>query len=162
MLSHSVSLTLGAAQNAALLLVCQQHACAGIVFTCNLHEGDNHGFFRGFGIFHHRLRDTRLLFRLVAAHIANNTVRADQLPTLIREVHRTLSTVGEAATKPTTAEPAVEVKKSVFADHLVCLACGGSFKTLKWHLMSDHELTSSWRVLLCSLVWPLWAPVCDK
>jgi predicted transcriptional regulator len=79
--------------------------------------------------------------QIVAAHIANNTVRADQLPTLIRDVHRTLSTVGEAATKPTTAEPAVEVKKSVFADHLVCLGCGKSFKMLKWHLMSDHELT---------------------
>jgi predicted transcriptional regulator len=79
-----------------------------------------------------------LTAQIVMAHIVNNTMRADQLPTLIREVHRTLSTVGEA---PTKVEPAVEVKKSVFADHLVCLACGGSFKTLKWHLMSDHELT---------------------
>jgi len=79
--------------------------------------------------------------RIVSAHVGNNTVRADQLPTLIREVHRTLATVGETATKPTTAEPAVEVTKSVFANHLVCLGCGGSFKTLKWHLMSDHELT---------------------
>ena len=48
--------------------------------------------------------------RIVSAHIANNTVRADQLPTPIREVHRTLSTVGEVATKPMTAEPAVEAK----------------------------------------------------
>jgi predicted transcriptional regulator len=78
--------------------------------------------------------------KIVTAHIANNTMRADQVPTLIREVHRTLSTVGEA-TGSTKAEPAVEVKKSVFADHLVCLGCGKSFKTLKWHLMSDHELT---------------------
>jgi predicted transcriptional regulator len=89
------------------------------------------------------MSDTTLALtaQIVSAHIANNTVRADQLPTLIRDVHRTLSTVGEAPSKPTQAEPAVEVKKSVFADHLVCLACGGSLKTLKWHLMSDHELT---------------------
>jgi predicted transcriptional regulator len=82
-----------------------------------------------------------LTTRIVSVFVGNNAVRADQLPTLIREVHRTLSTVGEASVEPTKAEPAVEVKKSVFADHLVCLVCGGSFKTLKWHLMSDHELT---------------------
>jgi predicted transcriptional regulator len=87
------------------------------------------------------MSDTTLTLtaRIVSAHIGNNTVRADQLPSLIREVHRTLSTVGEAATK---VEPAVEVKKSVFADHLVCLACGGSFKTLRRHLMTEHKLTS--------------------
>jgi predicted transcriptional regulator len=68
-------------------------------------------------------------------------VRADQLPTLIREVHRTLATVDEAAAEPTKAEPVVEVRKSVFADHLVCLGCGRSLKTLKKHIMSDHQLT---------------------
>ena len=82
-----------------------------------------------------------LTAQIVTAHIGNNTVRADQLPTLIREVHRTLATVGEASTEPAKAEPVVEVKKSVFADHLVCLRCGRSFKTLKKHIMSDHQMT---------------------
>ena len=79
-----------------------------------------------------------LTARIVSVFVGNNALRADQLPTMIREVYRTLSTVGVA---PIKAEPVVEVKNSVFGDHLVCLACGGSFKTLKWHLMSDHELT---------------------
>jgi predicted transcriptional regulator len=79
-----------------------------------------------------------LTARVVSVFVGNNAVRADQLPTMIREVYRTLSTVGEA---PIKAEPVVEVKNSVFRDHLVCLACGGSFKTLKKHIMSDHELT---------------------
>jgi predicted transcriptional regulator len=89
------------------------------------------------------MSDTTLALtaKIVVAHVANNTVRADQLPSLIREVHRTLSTVDEASAKPAKAEPAVEVKKSVFADHLVCLGCGKSFKTIKRHLMSDHQLT---------------------
>ncbi len=82
-----------------------------------------------------------LTARLVSAHIGNNTVRADHLPSLIREVHRTLSTVGETSAEPAKAEPAVEVRKSVFADHLVCLACGKSFKTIKKHLGSEHEMT---------------------
>jgi predicted transcriptional regulator len=82
-----------------------------------------------------------LTARIVVAHVGNNTVRADQLPSLIRCIYQTLSTVGEAPAEPTKAEPVVEVKRSVFADHLVCLACGKSFKTLKWHIMSDHQLT---------------------
>ena len=75
--------------------------------------------------------------RIVSVFVANNTVRADQLPTLIQDVHRTLSTVGEA---PAKAEPAVEVRKSIFPDHLVCLGCGGSFKTLKKHIMTEHQM----------------------
>lgn len=63
--------------------------------------------------------------QIVSVFVGNNAMQADQLPTLIREVHRTLAMVGEA---PAKAEPAVEVKKSVFADHLVCLACGASIK----------------------------------
>ena len=83
-----------------------------------------------------------LTARIVAAHVGNNAVRADQLPTLIREVHRTLATVGEAPAEGIKAEPVVEVKKSVFADHLVCLGCGRSFKTLKKHLGSEHAMTA--------------------
>jgi predicted transcriptional regulator len=41
----------------------------------------------------------------------------------------------------TKAEPAVPLKKSAFADHLVCLECGKHFSTLKRHLMTDHRLT---------------------
>jgi predicted transcriptional regulator len=36
--------------------------------------------------------------------------------------------------------PVVEVKKSVFADRLVCLACGQSFSMLKRHLRTEHQL----------------------
>jgi predicted transcriptional regulator len=79
-----------------------------------------------------------LTAHIVSVFVGNNAVRADQLPTLIREVHRTSATAEES---PAKTEPVVEVKKSVFRDHLVCLVCGGSFKTLKHHPMSDHELT---------------------
>lgn len=89
------------------------------------------------------MSDTTLALtaRIVAAHIGCNTVRADQLPSLIRGIYQTLSTVGEAAAAPAKAKPVVEVKKSVFPSHLICLACGGSFKTLRRHLGSEHEMT---------------------
>ena len=89
------------------------------------------------------MSDTTLTLaaQIVSVFVGNNAVRAVQVPTLITEVHRTLATVGETPRGSAKAEPAVEARKSVFADHLVCLACGGSFKTLKWHIMSEHELT---------------------
>jgi len=82
-----------------------------------------------------------LAAQIVSAHIGNNAVPADQLPALIREVHKTLATVSQSTVESTKAEPAVPVKKSAVADHLVCLACGKHFKTLKRHLTTDHNLT---------------------
>jgi predicted transcriptional regulator len=33
------------------------------------------------------------------------------------------------------------IKKSVFADHILCLDCGQSFKMLKRHISTDHGMT---------------------
>jgi predicted transcriptional regulator len=38
-------------------------------------------------------------------------------------------------------EPVVSVRRSVRADHLVCLICGKKQKLLKRHLAVEHELT---------------------
>jgi ROS/MUCR transcriptional regulator protein len=35
----------------------------------------------------------------------------------------------------------VPVRRSVLADHIVCLDCGEHFSVLKRHLMTDHKLT---------------------
>jgi predicted transcriptional regulator len=35
----------------------------------------------------------------------------------------------------------VEVKKSVFPNRVLCLACGQGFSTLKRHLHTEHQLT---------------------
>jgi predicted transcriptional regulator len=73
--------------------------------------------------------------------VAANDVSLDQLPALIRSVHQALTTVGQAPAEPIKAEPAVAVKKSVFADHILCLNCGQRFKTLKRHIRTDHQMT---------------------
>jgi predicted transcriptional regulator len=70
-----------------------------------------------------------------------NEVSADQLPGLIRSVHQALATVEQVSAEPATAEPAVSVKKSVFADRILCLDCGQSFKMLKRHISTDHQMT---------------------
>ena len=82
-----------------------------------------------------------LTAQIVSAHISANEVSADQLPGLIHEVHKALSTVGQAPVEAIKAEPAVDSKKSVFADHIVCLDCGGGFKALKRHLDTEHQMT---------------------
>jgi predicted transcriptional regulator len=40
-----------------------------------------------------------------------------------------------------TAKPAVDPKKSIFADRIVCLDCGASLKMLKRHLDTEHQMT---------------------
>ena len=87
-----------------------------------------------------------LAAQIVSAHVSNNAVAQDQLPKLINDVHRALvfpalATVGQVAPEQSMPEPAVPVRKSVFADHLVCLDCGRQFSTLKRHLKTDHNLT---------------------
>jgi predicted transcriptional regulator len=82
-----------------------------------------------------------LTAQIVSAHIANNNVAAQQLPAFIRGVHLALATAGQAAVAPVKLEPSVAVKKSVFADHILCLDCGGSFKMLKRHIGADHGMT---------------------
>jgi predicted transcriptional regulator len=82
-----------------------------------------------------------LAAQIVSAHVAANDVAADQLPALIRDVYQALSTVGLAPAEPTKPVSSVEAKKSVFADHILCLDCGQSFKMLKRHISTDHQMT---------------------
>lgn len=82
-----------------------------------------------------------LTAQIVSAHVANNNVPVQQLPAFIRDVHQALATVGQVAAEPAKMEPSVAIKKSVFADHILCLDCGGSFKMLKRHIGTDHDMT---------------------
>src|SRR4051794_36859226 len=79
--------------------------------------------------------------QIVSAHVTKNPVPVEELPALIREVYKTLSTVGEAAPATGSAKPAVAVTKSVFPDHIVCLEDGKQMTMLKRHLMTEHNLT---------------------
>jgi predicted transcriptional regulator len=82
-----------------------------------------------------------LAAQIVAAHVANNAVPTDQLPKLINDVHYALATAGQVVAQPPKPIPAIPVKQSVRADHIVCLDCAKHFSMLKRHLMTDHKLT---------------------
>jgi predicted transcriptional regulator len=80
---------------------------------------------------------------IVSAYVSNNTVPASDLPTLIADVHRALSSThsGVNEPEPEPLKPAVNPKKSVFPDYIVCLEDGKKFKSLKRHLRTHYDLS---------------------
>ena len=80
---------------------------------------------------------------VVAAYVSNNPVPAGELPNLIADVHAALGRVG-GAPEPAPVDkqkPAVNPKKSIHDDYLICLEDGKKFKSLKRHLMTHYDLT---------------------
>ena len=95
-----------------------------------------------------RARTDRLVdltARLVAAYVSKNAVPPAVLPTMIENVHASLIRLtkgfeesGVVAPRP---EPAIDPKKSVTDDYIICLEDGRRFKSLKRHLMKAFGLT---------------------
>ena len=83
----------------------------------------------------------RLTAQIVSAHVAKNALTPEALPALIQTVHRTLSNVGVVQPEPEKPQPAVPIRKSVFADYLVCLEDGKKLKMLKRHLATSYDMT---------------------
>ena len=82
-----------------------------------------------------------LTAQIISAHVANNTVSPEALPSLIQQVYRTLAEAGKQAARPEPPRPAVPVKQSVFHDHIVCLEDGKKLKMLKRHLRTAYGMT---------------------
>ena len=79
---------------------------------------------------------------IVAAHVSNNSVTADQLPGLIRSVYEALAKLDSPQPEPAPApEPAVPVRASVKPDYIVCLEDGKKLKMLRRHLMTHYQMT---------------------
>ena len=79
---------------------------------------------------------------IVAAHVSNNSVAVDDVPSLISNVFAALSSLGGGATvAEARPEPAVSIRASVKKDHVVCLDCGKKMKMLKRHLSTEHGMT---------------------
>ena len=82
-----------------------------------------------------------LTAQIVSAHVANNSVSAEALPTLIQEVYKTLAAVDKEPVEPEKPQPAVLPKKSVFPDYIICLEDGKKLKMLKRHLKTAYDMT---------------------
>lgn len=81
---------------------------------------------------------------VVAAYVSNNPVPAGDVPNLIVDIHSALGRLGAPTPEPVTTEkqkPAVNPKKSVQDEYIICLEDGKKFKSLKRHLMTHYNMT---------------------
>ena len=80
---------------------------------------------------------------IVAAHVAHNRVTVGELPELIGKVHGALAGLGQVGEPVAAAEqkPAVSVRASIKADHLVCLEDGKKLTMLKRYLHTNYGMT---------------------
>lgn len=85
-----------------------------------------------------------LASQIVAAYVGRNTVEQTDLPKLINTVHQALEQAASGTAAKDEApemKPAVNVRKSVTPDYLICLEDGKKFKSLKRHLRTHFNLT---------------------
>lgn len=84
-----------------------------------------------------------LTTEIVTAYVSHNAIGATDLPKLIAETYAALGALNQllAPAPAEPAKPAVAVKKSVTHEHLVCLEDGQTYKSLKRHLRTHHDLT---------------------
>jgi predicted transcriptional regulator len=82
---------------------------------------------------------------IVSAYVSNNSVPIAELPKLLTETHAALTKIASGASVSTAAvekqAPAVNPKKSVSHDFLICLEDGKKYRSLKRHLRSTYGMT---------------------
>jgi predicted transcriptional regulator len=79
---------------------------------------------------------------IVVSYVANNSLGADDVPSLIRNIYGTLAELGQESAAPEARpDPAVSIRSSIKRDHIVCLEDGKKMKMLKRHLMTEHGMT---------------------
>jgi len=80
---------------------------------------------------------------IVASFLTNNKIATEQLPDLIRSVHRTITNLlrGDEERVAEKPKPAVPVAKSVSNDYIICLEDGKELKMLKRYLRSTYDMS---------------------
>lgn len=85
----------------------------------------------------------RMTSDIVASFVANNKVTAEQLPDLIRTIHKTVANlaVGDDLRTAEKPKPAVPVNKSVHNEYIICLEDGKKLTMLKRYLRSTYSMS---------------------
>jgi len=85
----------------------------------------------------------KLAGEIVAAYVSNNPLPVSELPSVIRNVHAALGGLSGHTVHVSGdgSKPAVNVKKSVTPEYIVCLEDGKKLKMLKRYLRSRYGLT---------------------
>ena len=85
----------------------------------------------------------RMTADIVASFVTNNKVSPEQLPELIRSIHKTIESLskGDVEKAPERPKPAVAISKSIHTDYIVCLEDGKRLKMLKRYLRSTYNMS---------------------
>ncbi|GAA4113188.1 MucR family transcriptional regulator [Aminobacter aganoensis] len=83
-----------------------------------------------------------LTAHIVSAYVENNKVPATGLPELIASVNASILALNQPVEAPVEVQqPAVNPKRSILPDYIICLEDGKKFKSLKRHLAVHFGLT---------------------
>jgi len=91
---------------------------------------------------------TEMAVELAAAQASHSTMSAEDMETYLTKTFQTLKTLKtlEDETVPVTeepVEPALDPKKSILKNKVICLECGKEFKILtSKHLQKEHDMDS--------------------
>ena len=85
----------------------------------------------------------RMTADIVASFVTNNKITPEQLPELIRSIHKTIEslTKGEMEKVQERPKPAVPISKSIHNEYIVCLEDGKRLKMLKRYLKSTYNMS---------------------
>ena len=80
---------------------------------------------------------------IVSAYVGNNSVSLADMPVFIKEVYKSLHEATEDVSKKPAIEqkPAVNIRRSVTPEYIICLEDGKKFKSLKRHLRTHYDMT---------------------
>jgi predicted transcriptional regulator len=78
---------------------------------------------------------------IVSGFVSRNEISAELLPKVIHSVYDELSRVSQPVAPVEKLEPAVNPKKSVFPNYIICLEDGKQLTMLKRHLMATYGMT---------------------
>jgi len=92
-----------------------------------------------------------LTAEIVSAYVTKNRLPQAGLPDLIGNVSDSIRKLAQPAPPPEPAlVPAVNPKKSIFPDYIVCLEDGKKFKSMKRHLtsygMTPQQYRAKWNL----------------
>ncbi|CAA6603319.1 Predicted transcriptional regulator [Rhodospirillaceae bacterium LM-1] len=84
----------------------------------------------------------RLAGEVVSAYVGKNPLPAAQISEVIEMVYATFSNLGDGTVevKAEAQKPAVNPKRSIFPEYIVCLEDGKKLKMLKRHLRTTYGL----------------------
>jgi predicted transcriptional regulator len=79
---------------------------------------------------------------IILAYVSKNKIDAKEIAYLIKIISNSLSSLGQSEKYTNSPlKPAVNPKRSVHDDYIVCLEDGKKFKLLKRHLASHYNMT---------------------